>query len=243
MDTLGVENMTATLPTVSLTQFDWLAYFEQNQQSWQEFDWDEVNLLTDSEKRLIARSIATFQLGESSEGSHLMKLARLQGNTTEILCLKAFIREEQRHARVLERFMQQANIPFLRRDWTDGIFRKLRRFANLEVAIAVLMTAEFIATLYYPALGRATRCPLLQKLCDRITQDEAIHLQFQISLLHRRRWSRPQIFNRLAIALHHGFFNLTVLLIWREHNTVLQAGGYNFQQFWQDAQRVFKILN
>lgn len=235
MDTLRVEKMTATQPTVSPTKFDWLAYFEQNQQSWQNFNWDESNILSESEKRLIARSMATFQLGESSEGSHLMKLARLHGNGAEIQCLKAFILEEQRHARVLGRFMQQANISFLRQDWTDGIFRKLRRFANLEVAIAILMTAELIAILYYPALGRATDCPLLRKLCDRITQDEAMHLQFQISLLHRRRLSRPVVFNRLAIALHRGFFNLTVLLIWREHRSVLQAGGYHFQTFWQDA--------
>ena len=53
----------------------WLDYFQRNAGSEAHVPWREEEVLSLVESKRIARSIATFQLGENSEGRHLQKLA------------------------------------------------------------------------------------------------------------------------------------------------------------------------
>ena len=55
---------------------NWLAYFRHNRDRLRSLPWDCSYQLTDQERSTIATSIQAFQLGESSEGCHLMRLAR-----------------------------------------------------------------------------------------------------------------------------------------------------------------------
>ena len=70
--------------------------------------------------------------------------------------IELFVREEQRHARDLGRFMDVAGIPRRSRTWPDTVFRRLRQLGGLEISISVLITAEIIAKVYYAALREAT---------------------------------------------------------------------------------------
>jgi hypothetical protein len=79
--------------------------------------------LRPDERRLIPSSIATFQLGEQSEGRTLLRAAQRFAHGHRIPALarivELFIREEQHHAALLRVFMEDHDIALKRMDWTD----------------------------------------------------------------------------------------------------------------------------
>ncbi len=224
---------------------DWLRYFLTNAQQLLPIPWEAADHLSDDERQAIARSIQTFQLGESSEGTHLMKVARVYAERIHdpnwVPVVKLFIGEEQRHARDLARFMKQQGLPLAKHQWSDGWFRRLRRLSNLEMALMMLFTAELIATLYYRALGAATRSPILQQLCQQILHDETQHVHFQIDLLRQIRRSHPRWRIALTDSLYSAFFRLTVVAVWFDHRSVLQASRYTLAKFYADAVKTLQV--
>ena len=157
----------------------WKAYFENNQDHFNDLDPTTNNGLTDNERKVIYKSIRQFQKGENSEGKNLYNYAKAWGNQDYLETIKLFIREEQTHALVLGEFMKANNIPKIKHHWVDGIFRGLRKIGGLENSINVLLTAEVIAAIYYRALKNATRNKLLTNICDQIILDEEMHINFQ----------------------------------------------------------------
>src|SRR5579871_2326333 len=134
----------------------WRDHFEYHAQRSRRLPDGIPDVLEDAERELIAASIATFQLGEDSSGQHLLRAAyrfaerheaAAIARTTELL-----IREEQQHARLLGEFMREHAIARKSRDWTDWVFRHLRRMGQLELHLGVLLTAELIGIVYYRAL-------------------------------------------------------------------------------------------
>jgi hypothetical protein len=109
----------------------------------------------------------------------------------------------------------------------------MRRRAGLELSIAVLVTAEIIAKVYYAALRDATGSRTLQQLCRQILQDERHHVIFQaqrVALLRAGR-SRRSIFAR--VALHKALLAGTCIVVWRRHGRAMRGGGMRFAQFWR----------
>jgi hypothetical protein len=149
--------------------------------------------------------------------------------------VKLFIGEEQRHARDLARFMTAQQIPLAQKQWTDTWFRKLRRLANLEMALMMLFTAELIAALYYSALGRATRSPILSALCTQIVSDETQHVRFQTESLQRIRLTQPKWRLWVTDGLYWIFFRVTAIAVWLDHSPVLKTDGYSLLSFYQAA--------
>src|SRR5262245_47484814 len=134
----------------------WKVYFERNAQSLLSVAWERGPELTATEAQAIARSIAEFQLGESSEGKHLLRAASRYANEAGdedyLDAIRLFIAEEQRHARDLARFMALNHLPLAMRSFSDIVFRSLRRMlGGLESSITVLLCAELIAKVYYDA--------------------------------------------------------------------------------------------
>ena len=118
--------------------------------------------LRDDERTLIGRSIAIFQLGESGEGRHLFRFVRAwaQRSGDDFYCEAArlHIAEEGRHSAVLRRFMNLNDIAALQAGSSNAIFKALRNaLGSLEISITVLVSAELIAKVYYPALREATQ--------------------------------------------------------------------------------------
>lgn len=181
--------------------------------------------LNDSAMKRIAYSIAQFQRGESSSAEdYLQKSYRFSEEQfapffhVESMC---FIREENAHARWLKAFMEEQEIPLATRSWTDGVFRWLRRGGDLAWSSRVLMTAEVLAQLYYPALRAATSHPSLQAICQRIIEDEAHHIQFQIeriARIERTHSAMRRVANRV---LNYVLFLGTAIVVWMEHRPVL----------------------
>lgn len=225
------------------TSTEWLAHFRANASDLLPIPWERGGELSGAERRAVVRSIQVFQLGESSDGRRFLRLAhdhaRRAGDPDYAEAAALFIGEEHRHALDLRRFLALNGSGPIGRSAADSIFRALRHLAGLEVSIAVLITAEVVAQVYYAALREATNSAILRRLCDQILADEAEHVRFQAERLARLRARRPAMLDALGRLAHRAFFAGTCLVVWLDHRAALRAGGLGFGGFWREAWRAF----
>ncbi len=213
----------------------WLDHFEYHAHHRSTLPRRRTEELTRYEQRLIADSIAVFQLGEQSEGRTLLRAARHYEVTHQVESLERlialFIGEEQHHAALLGAFMDQHGIPREPSDWTDHVFRWVRKLAGFELHLSVLISAEMIGIVYYRALEAATGSRQLKALCRLIVADELAHVGFESDLLlSAQDRKRPSM--RTAIQLvHRAFFTAVSLVVWLTHRRVLRAAGYRLPTF------------
>jgi hypothetical protein len=224
----------------------WRRHFLQNRGIMHTLPWTEPQRLTAAERRLAARSIQQFQLGEFAHGRGFMRRASghpaLGSDPQWLPALQLFIAEEQEHSNILGRYLDREGIPRLEGHWLDGMFRRLRKLAGLELCAAVLVTAETLAIPFYQALRDATHSPLLRAICVRILCDEAAHLKFQaltLGLIRHRLGKRARAIRSFG---HAVLFHGTALLLWQQHCRVFRAAHWNFQRFWNEAGREFAML-
>jgi hypothetical protein len=218
----------------------WCAHFANNAAN-PHLPWNDSHRLSTSERLAIQESVQQFQLGEGSEGHRLLDRAdvhsRASGDPYFREALVLFIKEEQRHSGYLLRFMLAQEIPAVTKHWVDSVFRFLRGLAGLELSLRVLVTAEIIAVPYYRALGRATKCNLLRSISAKIVGDEAAHLKFQASMLHRLARKRSPLVGGLVRRAQHLFLMGTCCVVWLDHGGVFIAAKYRFRRFLREACR------
>ena len=219
---------------------EWLLHFETNRRALIPIPWDDADRFSPVELKALGRSLAEFQRGESSEGRHLIRYAevyaRRSGDLAYPKAIRLFIAEEQRHARDLARFLELNGVPLMAATFSDAIFRRLRNvLGTLEVSIAVLILAELIAQVYYDAVRRATRLPILTRLCEQILRDEADHVRFQAEQLGRLRAERSPVGWRMTMAAQRLLFATTCAVVWIVHRPALRLGGYTLDLFWTAA--------
>ena len=209
--------------------------------------WDEGAGITPAERAAIAKSVQTFQLGESGEGRHLLRVsaehAIRAADLDYLQAVKLFIKEEQRHARDLGAFLDAAGIPRLKQEWTDQIFRRLRHLAGLELTISVLLTAELLANVYYAVLRDATCSESLRQLCGQILKDEVAHVRFQSERLALLRHQRL-CWTRFAPVLFQGLYWTTAAVLWWTHRPVFRSARLSVRGFCRKAQKELSgVLN
>jgi hypothetical protein len=224
----------------------WYRHFLQNRGGPCALPWHDSYLLSATERRLVTRSIQQFQLGEWARGRGLKRRASshpvLATDPWFIPALELFITEEQGHSGILGRFLDQQGIRRLANHWLDGVFRRLRKLAGLEVCATVLVTAEVLAIPFYQALRDATRSQLLRAICVQVLCDEAAHLSYQaltLGLIRRPLSDRARAIRSLG---HSILFQCTALLLWQQHHRVFRAAGWDSRRFWKDARRGFRLL-
>jgi hypothetical protein len=213
----------------------WLNHFEYHAEHPRGLPPTLADVLRPEERRVIASSIATFQLGEQSQGDTLLRaaarFAQVHQSPALVRIVELFIREEQRHAALLRCFMEDHEIPLKNRDWTDHIFRRLRRLAGFELYLCVLITAELIGNVYYRALESATGCQRLRVLCRTLVAEELVHVAFESQLLLALRAARPTWARTLLRLTHRAFFAGTARVVWVTHRSLLRHSGYDAGAF------------
>jgi hypothetical protein len=213
----------------------WLNHFEYHAEHPRCIPPGLADVLEPGERARIASSIATFQLGEQSEGGTLLRAAARFARERELPALvrivELFIREEQRHASLLRSFMEDHAIPLRGSHWTDHVFRRLRRLAGLELYLCVLISAELIGNVYYRVLASATGCQRLKVLCRTLVADELVHVAFESQLLIALRAARPRWARTLIRAAHRVFFAATASVVWFTHRGLLRHCGYGARSF------------
>jgi hypothetical protein len=221
---------------MSLGNFEiWLNHFEYHAQHPRRVPNGLSDLLRPHERRLIASSIATFQLGEQSEGRTLLRAAQRFADARRVPALvriiELFICEEQRHAALLRVFMEEHQIALKRADWTDRVFRRVRQLASLEFCLHILISAELIGIVYYRALEAATDCRRLVELCRTLVSDELAHVGFESQLLLALRAERAAPVQALMRVAHRAFFAGTASVVWLTHRSVLRQAGFGARSF------------
>lgn len=217
----------------------WLAYFEGNALAPGGIPWGAEDRVPPEEIRLIGKSVAAFQLGEYSEGRGLLKSAddfsahfgdRVLSEITQL-----FIKEEQQHALLLKRFMLSHGMTLLKKQWTDTVFRRLRKFFGYELSVTVLITAEIIALVYYRALKNCTGSKVLRAVCDKILSDERAHVKFESELLLYLRGMKSAPRGQAVSLFHRFLYAGTVAVVYLGHRKVLGRGGYGPLRFWKSC--------
>jgi hypothetical protein len=213
----------------------WLNHFEHHAHHPRYVPYGLSDRLRFDERRLIASSIATFQLGEQSEGRTLLRAAQRFASARSIPALvritELLIREEQRHAALLRTFMEEHQIALKKTDWTDRAFRRVRRLLGLELYFYIVISAELIGIVYYRALDQVTSCRRLMVLCRVLVSDELAHIGFESQLLLALRAGRPAPVQALMRLAHRTFFAATVIVVWFTHRGVLRKGGFGARSF------------
>jgi hypothetical protein len=191
--------------------------------------------LTTEERELIGRSIATFQLGEQSAGSHFLRaayrFAQLNDMAPVARITELLIREERQHAALLRSFMDAHGIAAKQHDWTDSIFRRVRKLMELELYLAVLLTAELVGSVYYRALETVTGCQQLRLLCRMFVADELAHIGFESDLLLALRARRGPLARSSSNFAQRLFFLGTSMVVWMTHRPVLRRANYTMLTF------------
>jgi hypothetical protein len=191
--------------------------------------------LKPEERRLIARSMATFQVCEQPEGSALLRSVRRFAEKHKAAPLlritELFIREQQRHAALLGAFMEGHGIARKQTDLTDFVFCCLRRLGGFGLRLHILVAAELIANVYYRALEAATGCQRLKILCRILVADELAHIGLESQLLLALRARQPAPLRAVTRLLHRGFFACAAGVVYFTHRAVLRGAGFRVGSF------------
>lgn len=213
----------------------WKQHFQHNL-TLQRIDFDQQPQVSDTELRKILYSLKAWQLGETSDGRHLLAAARKYaariGDPEYVEAVQLFIREEQKHGSNLGTYIDRLGETRARSDWGDTLFRKVRYLnTSMELWTITVIIVESAAQVFYQALHDATECPLLRSICTDILMDEAHHIKFQ----NERLWTLFQgkgFYNRAFTLLLYSFlFFGTIHAVWWGHRKAFRAGGVQRGEF------------
>jgi len=225
----------------------WIGYFKANAFE-KRINWDLKPNITPAEMCSILPSLQAWQLGETSEGKHLIaassKYAHAIGDLPYIEAVKLFIKEEQKHGNNLGIYLDRIGQPRVTKNWGDSLFRKVRYFnTNMEIWTLAVVVVESTAQIFYQSLKDATNCELLKQICNDILIDEAYHITFQterLAIIHEGKNNFSKAWRRIV---YKYFFYATSMLVWIAHRKLFKAGGNSFDSYSRKMEhKYFKTL-
>jgi len=212
-----------------------IAHFEENARH-RRVNWNLSPCISPEEIAIILPSLQAWQLGETSDGSHLLnasgKYSIKTGDADYVHAVKLFIKEEQKHGNNLGTYLDLIKKPRIKKNWGDTLFRKIRYFnTSMEIWTLAVITVESTAQIFYQCLKDATGCTLLKQICTDILIDEAYHIDFQTERLGILFESKSDLEKKVINKLYTIFFFSTTLVVWMAHKNLFKAGGVNFKKF------------
>lgn len=218
---------------------NWLNYFESNRVNRLPVPWEKGIHVEPRLRAPLIRSLQKFQLGESGEGRRLKSHAGKTGDATYATAIDLFIKEEQEHARLMGKILDELKAPRIQSDWTDGCFIFMRQLFGLHQELMVLLLPEMIAKRYFRALHDGTGDPVLRAVFSQIAQDEDGHLAFHIEYL-QRAFEKMSFTKRIfALVIWRIIFRATCIAVMFDHRNVLRAVGLKPRRFWNDCGKIF----
>lgn len=217
------------------TSYYWIGHFKANALE-KRVNWDIMPTITPCEIATVLPSLQAWQLGETSEGKHLIaaseKYAHRISDPNYVDAVKLFIKEEQKHGNNLGHYLDSIGQPRIKKDWGDTIFRKVRYFnTNMEIWTLAVIVVESTAQIFYQALKDATGCELLKDICTDILVDEAYHITFQterLAIIYDAKTDFSKAWRKIA---YRCFFYATSSLVWFAHGKLFKAGGNTFVSY------------
>jgi len=226
------------------TSKDWIDYFGRNLQR-KRINWTIQPALTTTERANILQSLQAWQLGETSDGAHLLAAAKKYANKTgdDYYCeaVRLFIKEEQKHGNNLGRYLDMVGEKRIAKDWGDTLFRRIRYFnTSMELWTIAVITVESTAQIFYQSLKDATGCSLLKQICTDILIDEAAHIKFQMQRLAIIFSGKTITQKIISYQFYRLFYFSTILVVWMAHRKAFRAGGNTFSRYLRKMNRKFQ---
>jgi hypothetical protein len=226
------------------TSKQWIEHFDQNAVR-QRVDWNLKPAVSVTELSQILHSLQAWQLGETSDGAHLIHAATLYASRINdpyyVQAVQLFIKEEQKHGNNLGKYLDAIYQPRISNNWGDTLFRKIRYFnTSMEIWTLAVITVESAAQVFYQALKNATNCKLLQQICTDILIDEAYHIHFQaerMAIIFKSKSVGTKIISRYFYPV---FFFATSLVVWFAHKKLFKAGGTGFSKYMRSMQSKYR---
>jgi len=217
----------------------WLNYFEWNHANRPPVPWENGIDIEPHLRAPLIRSLQKFQIGESGEGRRLRRHAAARGDRIYAAAIDLFVKEEQTHATLMAKIINQLGAPLLQSEWSHNCFWLMRHLFGLHQELMVLLLPEMIAKCYFRALHDGTRDPVLRAVFGQIARDEDGHLAFHVECL-RRGFKRMSFSSRILVQVAWRFiYRVTCLVVMFDHRGVLRAVNMPPKKFWDDCGRVF----
>ena len=222
----------------------WIGHFKENANQ-KRVDWNTMPAITADEIALVLPSLQAWQLGETSEGKHLIaaseKYAKEIQDPKYVAAVKLFIKEEQKHGNNLGIYLDKIGQPRIKKNWGDTLFRKVRYFnTSMELWTLAVIVVESTAQIFYQALKDATGCALLKAICTDILIDEAHHIVFQTERLAIIFDGKSQFSKSWRRTAYKYFFWGVSSLVWIAHKQLFKAGGNTYGTYTRKME--FKYL-
>lgn len=203
-----------------------------------------VDGLSDEGRKALARSLSTFQLGESGTGEHLIAVARSAGGSDDyVAALARFVGEEQEHARLLGLVLTAIGHPLRTSHWSDTVFVLVRRLKSVRTEVLTLLVAEVIALRYYSALRDGIESSDLVEVFGRIHADEVVHVEFHAQTLPPQLVTWPRSVRAAVRLLWNTLVTGTSVLVALDHRRALRLVGVDTSQFVKDVWHLRRQLD
>jgi len=213
----------------------WIGHFKANATK-NRIYWAGGPEISAAEINTILPSLQAWQLGETSEGAHLIaaatKYAIKINDPAYVDAIRLFIKEEQKHGNNLGRYLDVIGQPRVKQNWGDTLFRRIRYFnTSMEIWTLAVIVVESTAQVFYQALKDATQCDLLKQICTDILIDEACHITFQTERLAMIYYNKPAFSKAWRKLAYKYFFYATSTLVWFAHRRLFKAGGNTYSLY------------
>ena len=217
------------------TSLAWIEHFKSNAKI-NRIDWYHKPGLTMEESRNILSAMKAWQLGETSDGAHLLKAAskyaKAIGDDSYVEAVELFIKEEQKHGYNLGRYLDAIGEQRLKKNWADSMFRKVRYYnSSMELWTLAVITVESTAQVFYQALKDATECNLLKQICKDILIDEAFHIDFQSERFQMIYENKGRLSRYVCFYFYKYFYFAVITLVWFAYRETFIAGKNDFKNF------------
>jgi hypothetical protein len=222
----------------------WQDHFRHNLTK-QRINWEEKPTMNFEEKKALLCSLKAWQLGETSEGQHLLAAAGKYANKINdphyVEAVKLFIKEEQKHGANLGKYIDLLGEQRTKKDWGDTLFRKFRYFnTSMELWTITVLIVESAAQVFYEALKNGSNCKLLKEICEDILVDEAHHIKFQNERMYFI-FQNKKFYNRaFSLLFYSVLFFGTIHAVWYGHRKAFIKGGVSKKEFMR--QMYYKFL-
>ncbi len=215
----------------------WIQHFEENRLNRCEPDWDSPFTIPEETRKLLAMSLAEYQLGDGGGPCGLIaRDAREVIGTDEERqrVIDLWFLEEKEHSRLLTGAVRRVHGEFVNTTFAFRLFCGLRRWIGATREMLVLLIVEIVSTAYYRMLRLHVGDKPIADMCRLILRDEAGHIAFhqdRIAALHPRGvsyWWKAQFFV-LGYAC--------ASFLWLGHGKALRALGANWREFHTQVKR------
>jgi len=208
----------------------WIQHFYTNRLDRPEPDWGAPFAMPEEKRRLLALSLAEYQLGDG--GGECKLVARdaehYRGSAEEVqTVIDLWFAEEREHSRLLACGVKRVGGQFVTTTFGFELFYAIRRRLGVQFEILVLLVVEIVSTGYYRVIRRHVGDEPLADMCKLILRDEARHIDFHRDRLAARHGQSVGV---LWTCQFHLLAEACAWFLWHGHGRALRALGGTRQE-------------